>query len=53
MATNNVIDLFCFVKHRPYKKALLERLSGGCLEIPSGGSTELILTDTLFLCLVN
>ena len=51
MATNNVIDLFCFVKHRPYKKALLERLSGGCLEIPSGGSTELILTDTLFFML--
>jgi DnaJ like chaperone protein len=51
MATNNVVDLICFMKHRGYKKALLERLSGKCIDIPPGGSTELILTDTLFFML--
>lgn len=51
MATNNVVDLICFIKHRAYKKALLERLSGKCIDVPPGGSTELILTDTLFFML--
>lgn len=51
MATNNVVDLICSVKHRAYKKALLARLSGKFIDIPPGGSTELILTDTLFFML--
>lgn len=51
MAKNNVVDLICSVKHRAYKKALLARLSGKFIDIPPGGSTELILTDTLFFML--
>ena len=51
MVTNNVVDLICSVKHRAYKKALLARLSGKFIDIPPGGSTELILTDTLFFML--